>query len=242
MSTAIDQYPPVVTVIDVVIADDSLLVREGVRRVLDGHDDLRVVASVGDLDALLAAVEETRPAVVVTDIRMPPTSTDEGIRAAAILRERAPDTGVVVLSQYAAPAYALDLLSQGSAGRAYLLKERVSEPQQLVEAIREVAAGGSVVDPLVVESLVARARSADDPLQALTPREREVLGEIAQGKSNAAVAAGLVLTERAVEKHINALFAKLGLTHEPDIHRRVRAVLLYLSATRSGGLPDDRAG
>jgi DNA-binding NarL/FixJ family response regulator len=216
----------------VVVADDTLLVREGVQRVLGLFADLEVVAVAGDLDELLAAVDEHRPDVVVTDIRMPPTSSDEGIRAATQLRRTAPETGVVVLSQYAAPAYALELLSGGSQRRAYLLKERISEPDQLAEAVREVARGGSVVDPKVVEVLVAGARPAGDPLAGLTRRELEVLEQIAQGKSNAGVAAGLVLTERAVEKHINALFAKLGLTAEPDVHRRVSAVLLYLASLR----------
>lgn len=226
--------PPVTTGtrVRIVVADDALLVREGVQRVLGLYDDLEVVAVAGDLDGLLAAVDEHRPDVVVTDIRMPPTSSDEGIRAATRLRQTAPETGVVVLSQYAAPAYALELLSGGSQRRAYLLKERVSEPDQLAAAVREVARGGSVVDPRVVEVLVAGTRPPGDPLAALTKRELEVLEQIAQGKSNAGVAAALVLTERAVEKHINALFAKLGLTAEPDVHRRVSAVLLYLASLR----------
>jgi DNA-binding NarL/FixJ family response regulator len=233
-SAAPGTLPPVTTgsPVRVVVADDALLVREGVQRVLGLYADLEVVAVAGDLDELLAAVEEHRPDVVVTDIRMPPTSSDEGIRAATTLRQTAPQTGVVVLSQYAAPAYALELLAGGSQRRAYLLKERVSEPDQLAEAVREVARGGSVVDPAVVEVLVAGARPAGDPLAALTKRELEVLEQIAQGKSNAGVAAGLVLTERAVEKHINALFAKLGLTAEPEVHRRVSAVLLYLASLR----------
>jgi DNA-binding NarL/FixJ family response regulator len=233
------QYPPSVVEsvspapVRIVVADDALLVREGIQRVIETYPDLEVVSAVGDLDTLLAAVEEHKPEVVVTDIRMPPTWSDEGIRAATRLRETAPGTGVVVLSQYIEPAYALDLLSAGSQRRAYLLKERVSEPDQLADAIREVARGGSVVDPRVVEVLVAGARRADDPLARLTRREREVLEQIAQGKSNAGVASALVLTERAVEKHINTLFAKLGLTAEPEVHRRVSAVLLYLSALRN---------
>ncbi|SEF08699.1 response regulator [Jiangella alba] len=220
------------TRVRIVVADDALLVREGVQRVLGLYPDLEVVGVAGDLDGLLAAVDEHRPDVVVTDIRMPPTSSDEGIRVATRLRETAPETGVVVLSQYAAPAYALELLSGGSQRRAYLLKERVSEPDQLAAAVREVARGGSVVDPRVVEVLVAGNRPPGDPLAGLTRRELEVLEQIAQGKSNAGVAASLVLTERAVEKHINALFAKLGLTAEPDVHRRVSAVLLYLASLR----------
>lgn len=217
----------------IVVADDAMLVREGVQRVIEMYPDLELVSAVGDLEGLLAAVEEHEPDVVVTDIRMPPTSSDEGIKAATRLRETAPGIGVVVLSQYVEPAYALELLSAGSQRRAYLLKERVSEPDQLVDAIREVARGGSVVDPRVVEVLVAGVRRrVDDPLAGLTRREREVLEQIAQGKSNAGVASALFLTERAVEKHINTMFAKLGLTAEPDVHRRVSAVLLYLAALR----------
>ncbi|AWS40515.1 DNA-binding response regulator [Streptosporangium sp. 'caverna'] len=218
-------------VIRIVIAEDSLLVREGVRRVLDLRDDLEVVAICADLPGLLTAVGEHVPDVVVTDIRMPPTFTDEGIQAAIRLHQTHPGIGVVVLSQYAEPAYATPLLASGSAGRAYLLKERLSDPRELIEAVRSVARGGSVIDPAVVEALVAdsiHARSS--PLAGLTPREREVLAHIAQGKSNAAVGMALSLTERAVEKHINTLFPKLGLGPEPDINRRVMAVLLYLSA------------
>ncbi|MBV9486693.1 MAG: response regulator transcription factor [Frankiaceae bacterium] len=216
----------------IVIAEDSLLVREGVRGVLDSQDDFEVVGLCEDFDGLLAAADEHQPDVVVTDVRMPPTQSDEGIRAALQLRETHPRVGVVVLSQYAEPAYALPLLETGSDGRAYLLKERVSEPAQLAEAVRAVATGGSVIDPKVVEVLVsARSAQSRSPLEQLTPRELEVLAEIAQGKNNAAVAAALFLTERAVEKHINALFAKLQLTDEPDVNRRVKAVLLYLSET-----------
>ena len=213
-----------------------MLVREGIRRVLDLQPDLSVVAACADLPELLAAVETENPDVVVTDVRMPPTSGDEGIQAAAELRRTRPGVGVVVLSQYAEPAYANALLEKGSAGRAYLLKERVSEPGQLAEAVRTVARGGSVIDPAVVEALIAASgRAKPSPLAGLTEREREVLDQIAQGKSNAAVADALVLTERAVEKHINALFAKLGLSAEPDINRRVKAVLLHLSARDEAG-------
>jgi DNA-binding NarL/FixJ family response regulator len=220
----------------VVIAEDSMLVREGIRRVLDLQPDLSVVAACADLHELLTAVETENPDVVVTDVRMPPTSGDEGIQAAAELRRTRPGVGVVVLSQYAEPAYANALLEKGSAGRAYLLKERVSEPGQLAEAVRTVARGGSVIDPAVVEALIAASgRAKPSPLAGLTEREREVLDQIAQGKSNAAVADSLVLTERAVEKHINALFAKLGLSAEPDINRRVKAVLLHLSARDEAG-------
>jgi DNA-binding NarL/FixJ family response regulator len=218
----------------VVVAEDSLLVREGIAKLLAVQPDIDVVALCDDLPSLLAAVESSEPDAVLTDIRMPPTGTDEGIRAAATLRESHPAVGVVVLSQYAEPAYALELLDGGSSGRAYLLKERLSDGAQLVAAIHEVANGGSVVDPKVVEVLVeARTRSASSPLERLTPRESEVLGEIAQGKNNAAVAASLVLSERAVEKHINSLFSKLSLSEETDGHRRVLAVLVYLSAHES---------
>jgi DNA-binding NarL/FixJ family response regulator len=217
-------------VIRVVVAEDSLIVREGIARLLDADDDVDVVAVCEDHPSLIEAVEREQPDVVLTDIKMPPTGTDEGIRASAEIRESHPQIGVVVLSQYAEPAYALALFEAGSERRAYLLKERVSEPDQLANAIREVARGGSVVDPKVVEQLVAaRQRRRDSPIDRLTPREREVLGEIAQGKNNAAVAASLVLSERAVEKHINSVFAKLGLSEEPNVHRRVKAVLLYLS-------------
>ena len=179
-------------------------------------------------------MEAEHPAGGVPDGRMPPAKSDEGIQAASAFRAAHPRMGVVVLSQYAEPGYASSLLDGGSAGRAYLLKERVSEPGQLAEAVRSVAAGGSVIDPAVVEVLVvASGRLAASPLTALTAREREVLDHIAQGKSNAAVADALFLTERAVEKHINALFAKLGLVAEPDTNRRVKAVLMYLSARNS---------
>jgi DNA-binding NarL/FixJ family response regulator len=222
-------------VLRVVIAEDSLLVREGVRRVLDRQPDLDVVAMCVDLPTLVAAVEQEAPDVVVTDVRMPPTSTDEGIQAARRFRTTHPRLGVVVLSQYAEPGYANALLEGGSAGRAYLLKERVSEPGQLAEAVRAVAGRGSMIDPAVVEVLVKAARKNISPLAALTGREMEVLEQIAQGKSNAAVASTLFLTERAVEKHINAMFAKLGLASEPDVNRRVMAVLLFLSARGAGG-------
>ncbi len=216
--------------IRVVLAEDNLLIREGVRRLLEAEADIQVVAACGDLDALLGLVEAERPDVVLTDIRMPPTGTNEGIRAAARLRTSHPRLGVVVLSQYDDPAYAVSLLEAGSGGRAYLLKERVSEPEQLVGAIREVARGGSVIDPRIVETLVsARACAANSPLAELTPREREVLAEMAQGKNNAAIAQALTLTTRAVERHINALFAKLPLDDQPEVDRRVKAVLLFLA-------------
>jgi DNA-binding NarL/FixJ family response regulator len=218
----------------VVLADDSLLVREGVRKLLDHQPGITVVGSCGDLGTLLATVDAERPDVVVTDVRMPPTGTDEGIQAAARIRVGHPGTGVVVLSQYADPDYALPLFEHGSAGRAYLLKDTVGEAGQLADAVRAVADGRSVVDPAVVEALVAaRAPARPSALASLTDREREVLSHIAQGRSNAAVGAALFLTERAVEKHINTLFAKLGLTVEPDVNRRVKAVLIYLSEQRT---------
>ncbi|MGB5757879.1 MAG: response regulator transcription factor [Acidimicrobiales bacterium] len=216
--------------IRVVVAEDSLLMRQGIEALLSSVDDIEVVELVDDLPSLLEAVDRAVPDVVLTDIRMPPTGTDEGIRGASELRGRHPGIGVVVLSQYVEPTYALELFDQGSAGRAYLLKERIADADQLVRAIREVAVGGSVIDPIVVESLVkVRAKVPDSPLGRLTPRELEVLEEIAQGKNNAAVAGALGLSERAVEKHINSLFSKLDLSHEPNLHRRVTAVLLYLS-------------
>jgi DNA-binding NarL/FixJ family response regulator len=213
-----------------VIADDHLLVREGVRRLLETDPDIEVAAECGDLDSLLAAVEAEHPDVVVTDIRMPPDNTDEGIRAAERLRTTDPDVGVVVLSQYATPSYALALLEGGSAGRSYLLKERVLEPEQLVAAIRAVADGGSVIDPKVVEALVAEdARGAQSPIHGLTARERDVLREMAAGKSNAAIGESLFLAERSVEKVIHSIFLKLGLTWEPSVNKRVKAVILYLA-------------
>jgi DNA-binding NarL/FixJ family response regulator len=216
--------------IRVVVAEDNYLVREAVTRLLDADDEIEVIGACEDLDSLLTFVAEHEPDVVVTDIRMPPTGTDEGVRAAKALRTSHPGIGVVVLSQYVEPSYALELLDEGSERRAYLLKERVSDVDQLVRAIREVAAGGSVIDPKVVEALVeARSRKKDSPLDRLTPREHEVLAEMAQGRNNASVAAALGLSERAVEKHINSVFSKLDLSEEPDAHRRVKAVLLYLA-------------
>lgn len=216
--------------LSIVLAEDNLLVREGVRGLLSADPNLDVVAACGDADALRAAIEEFEPDVVVTDIHMPPGLTDEGIQVARELRTSRPRVGVVVLSSRDDPQHALDLLEFGSAGRAYLLKERVAEPGQLLDAVNEVARGGSVIDPQVVESLVrAGARPADSPLMRLTPRELEVLAEMAQGRTNTAIAQRLFLTVRGVERHINALFAKLGLSDDQAAHHRVRAVLLYLS-------------
>ncbi len=213
-----------------VLAEDNLLVREGVRQLLGTVADIDLVAVCTDRDSLLAAAEAERPDAIVTDIRMPPGNTDEGIQVAERLRRTSPETGVVVLSQYSDAEYALKLFEQGAAGRAYLLKERVSDLEQLVGAIREVARGGSVVDPKIVEVLItARERRVESPLRSLTPREREVLGEIAQGRNNSAIAADLFLTERAVEKHINAIFSKLALSEEHDVHKRVKATVIYLA-------------
>jgi DNA-binding NarL/FixJ family response regulator len=217
-------------VIRVVLAEDNYIAREGIEQMLKAAPEIEVVSACGDLDSLLAAIEAEGPDVVLTDIRMPPTKTDEGIEVARRLRSSHPAIGVVVLSQHDDPPYALALLESGSEGRAYLLKERVSNRAQLVAAVEEVAGGGSVIDPKIVESLVAaRSRSASSPLAELTAREREVLGEIAQGKSNAAIADSLVLTKRAVEKHINAIFLKLGLADAQDVSKRVKAALLFLS-------------
>jgi len=216
--------------IRLVVADDHLLVREGLRRLLETQPDIEIAAVCEDLDSLLAAVAKERPDVVVTDIRMPPGNTDEGIQAAVRIRETHPEIGVVVLSQYATPSYALALLDSGSERRSYLLKERVQDLEYLVSAIHAVAEGGSVIDPKVVEALVAEnARGEESRLNQLTPRERDVLREMAAGKSNAAIGESLFLAERSVEKVIHSIFLKLGLTWEPSVHKRVKAVVLYLA-------------
>ena len=214
----------------VLIADDSFLVREALTELLGSDPRLEVVAVVADVAALEAAVESERPDVVLTDIRMPPFEGGEGIRFAVALRDTRPDIGVVVLSQYAEAAFALELFEAGSAGRAYLLKERVGNRAELVAAIDAVVAGGSVVDPKIVDELIsARGRIEDSPLADLTSREREVLAELAAGKSNSAIAGSLYLTKRAVEKHINAIFMKLNLRGSEDISSRVAATLIFLS-------------
>jgi DNA-binding NarL/FixJ family response regulator len=214
----------------VVVADDSYLIREALVQLLAEDGEVDVVAACGDYDATLVAVEAERPDVVVTDIRMPPSQTDEGIRVAQALHELSPETGVVVLSQYSDPQYALLLLEHGSAGRAYLLKERVHDRAELASAVAEVAQGGSVIDPKIIDVLVAaRTRAEESPLAELTPREREILAEIAAGKSNAAIAESLVLTKRAVEKHINSIFLKLGLSQSQDASKRVKATLMFLA-------------
>jgi DNA-binding NarL/FixJ family response regulator len=216
--------------IRVVVAEDSLIVREGLVQLLAASPSVNVVAAYGDVDAVLAAVERDRPDVVLTDIRMPPSNTDEGIRLAEQLREQWPGTGVVVLSQYAEPPYVLALLERGSDRRGYLLKERIHDRGQLVSAIDAVAQGGSVVDPKIVEMLVeGRARASRSPLAELTPRERDVLAEMAAGKSNKAIAESLVLTKRAVEKHVNSIFTKLGLAESADVSKRVKATLMFLA-------------
>lgn len=216
------------------MAEDDFLVRQGIRLALETIDEIEVVDLVGDLPSLLTAVADKRPDVVMTDIRMPPTKTDEGIRAAEQVRTIDPKIGVLVLSQYAEAEYAVALLDHGAEGRGYLLKERVADVDQLRDAILEVARGGSVIDPRVVEALVAeRGRRRESPLRELTPRESEVLAQVAEGKNNAAIASSLFLSERAVEKHINSIFSKLGLSEEQDLNRRVKATLVYLSEQRS---------
>jgi DNA-binding NarL/FixJ family response regulator len=213
-----------------IVADDSFLVREALTEVLATEPEIDVVAVVDDIRSLHTAVERERPDVVLTDIRMPPMQDGDGIQAAAELRETHPDIGVVVLSQYADADFALGLFEAGSAGRAYLLKERVGNRAELVAAITAVAGGGSVVDPKIVDTLIAeRARRADTALSDLTAREREVLAELAGGKSNSAIAASLFLTKRAVEKHINAIFMKLNLRGSEEVSSRVAATLIFLA-------------
>ncbi len=213
----------------IVLAEDSFIVREGVRMLLEaaGYEILAVAETY---DELIEAVDSTMPDVVVTDIRMPPTRTDEGIRATRAIKDAYPEIGVVVLSQYVEPAYALGLLEGGSAGIAYLLKERVADMSHLEEAIRSVSSGGSMIDPKVVDALVdARLKRRESKLHRLTPRESEVVAELATGKSNAAIAQTLYLSERAVEKHINSIFTKLDLLPERSTNRRVLAVMMYLA-------------
>ena len=225
-----------------VLAEDHYLLREGMRQLLEKSPDLEVAAVCEDLDSLLAAVEAERPDVVVTDIRMPPGNLDEGIRASDRLRVEHPEVGVVVLSQYLEPAYAVALFEEGTERRAYLLKERVHDVGQLVAAIRAVAEGGSVVDPKVVEALVAeKTRREHSPLNELTQRERDVLREMAEGKNNAAIAEALRLSERTVEKAIHTIFLKLDLAWETAVHKRVKAVIFYLSGTAAETRPLERS-
>jgi DNA-binding NarL/FixJ family response regulator len=225
--------------IRVVIADDTYLVREAVEQILRRADGVDVARSCADRDSLLRAIEEERPDVVLTDIRMPPTRRDEGIQVARQLRTTHPEIGIVVLSQFADPGYVLAFLESGAAGRAYLLKERVSDPREVAGAVKAVASGGSVVDSKVIEVLVqARRNDAASLLRELTPREYEVLAELAQGKSNAAIAESLVLTKRAVEKHINAIFMKLNPGTPDDVSPRVKATLAFLAGNGGRLLPD----
>jgi DNA-binding NarL/FixJ family response regulator/class 3 adenylate cyclase len=210
----------------VVLADDTVLLREGVARLLT-ESGFEVVAQSGNAEDLLRHVGMHKPDVAIVDIRMPPTHTDEGLRAAREIRERQPQTGVLVLSQYVEPGYALDLLSESAEGVGYLLKDRVSDVDQFASAVRRVAEGGSALDPAVVSELVGRHRQ-DDPLDELTPREREVLELMAEGRSNQAIADRLYITLRAVEKHVTSIFSKLGLPSDAEDHRRVLAVLMFL--------------
>ena len=219
----------------VVIGEDVFLTREAIETVLRAADGIELVAACEDLDTLRAAVERERPDVVLTDVRMPPNHLDEGIRRARELRQTKPQIGVVVLSQLAEPAYASILFEDGPEGRAYLLKESLRDRAELVRALQTVAEGGSVVDSLIVQHLLAERRRPDSQLEQLTPRELEILGLIAEGRSNAAIATRLVVTKRAVERHINSIFLKLGLRDSENVSRRVKAALLYLAEDRVDG-------
>jgi DNA-binding NarL/FixJ family response regulator len=217
----------------VVLAEDNFLLREGVRGLLAGSGSVEVIASCGELDETVEVIDRLVPDVVLTDIRMPPDRRDEGVQVANHCRRSFPKMGVILLSQYAEPGYVRALLGQGTQRRGYLLKERVSDLTELVNAIDTVAEGGSVIDPKVVETLIdARTLAGDGELGRLTRRERQVLEGIAQGRTNAAIADDLVLTPHAVEKHINSIFTKLGLTGDRVNHPRVRAALLYLAEGR----------
>jgi len=225
---------PTVT-IRVVLAEDNYLLREGTAALLDTLDDVELVATAADKDELLAKVAEHGPDVVITDIRMPPEHQTEGLTAAAEIRTRYPGTGVILLTQFADPQYAYEFLSQGAAGAGYLLKERIGDIAELKRSLQQVAAGGSALDPQLVEALVVRKeRAAGSPLGTLTPREREVLEQMAQGKNNSTIAKDLFLTDRAVQKHINSVFSKLGLGDSTDVDRRVAAVLKLLDARSAG--------
>ena len=226
--------------IRVVIAEDSYLIRESLVQMLADEPGIELLAVCADADELEAKIESLDPEVVITDIRMPPSGGEEGIRIAQRLRRTHPQTGVVVLSQYAEPAYALALLDEGAGGRSYLLKQNLHNRRELLDTIEEVALGGSRIDALVVETLVkAQSRQARSPLAELTPRERELLAQIAQGRSNAAIAESLVITKRAVEKHVNSIFLKLGLTQSELLSsRRVKAALMFL-ADDNAGRPTD---
>jgi DNA-binding NarL/FixJ family response regulator len=219
----------------VVFAEDNFLVRQGTAALLATCSDVDLVRVVEDTPSLLAAVEELAPDCVLTDIRMPPTFTTEGIDAARQIRAKHPDTGVVVLSQYVEEDYAFDLLQDGVAGLGYLLKERVSEIEELVRALHEVARGGSALDPKVVDGLLRRRTAqAASPLLGLTERERDVLAEMATGRSNTAIGKVLFMSDRAVEKHITSVFQKLGLSEETEVNRRVSAVVTFLEAEGQG--------
>jgi DNA-binding NarL/FixJ family response regulator len=222
------------TVIRVVLGDDSFLAREGIARVLESIEDVELVAACVDLDELRVAVERDKPDVVLTDIRMPPTNTDEGIRFAHELRSSDPEVGVVVLSQHADPSYAMALFAEGSERRGYLLKERVKDEDELARALSEVVAGGSLVDPRIVDKLVSARVDKDPGLERLTARERQILAMIAEGRSNNAIADTLMVTKRAVERHINGIFLKLDLGEASDVNRRVKAALLYLTGEGGG--------
>ena len=216
--------------IRVVLAEDNYLLRAGTAALLEALDDVELLAAVADRDELLAAVEEHRPDVVITDIRMPPGHSTEGLAAAAVIRERHPGTGVILLTQFADPQYAYEFLRGGASGAGYLLKERIGDIAELQRSLHQVAAGGSALDPQLVEALVTRGERTDgSPLATLTRREREVLEQMAQGKNNAAIAASFVITERSVEKIVHSILQKLGLSWQEDINRRVKAVLLYLA-------------
>jgi DNA-binding NarL/FixJ family response regulator len=215
----------------IVVAEDSVLLREGVVRLLEeaGHE---VVGKAGDAEDLLRKVGAHKPDLAVIDIRMPPTNTDDGLRAALEIRDRQPETAVVVLSQYVEEAYALELVGEHAAGTGYLLKDRITDVERFIDAVRRVGEGGSALDPEVVAHLLGRRRR-DDPLDALTPREREVLALMAEGRSNRAIAEELVVTDRAVEKHVTNIFDKLSLPPAPEDHRRVLAVIAFLHPERA---------
>ena len=220
--------------IRIVLAEDNFLLREGVRRVLESSDQVEVVATCGDLGEALGAIDDHGPDVVLTDIRMPPNRKDEGIQIARHCRAAHSTTGVVLLSQYVEPSYVRILLDQGTEGRGYLLKEHLADLDDLLVAITSVARGGSAIDPKVVQSLVqARALDDDSRMERLSPRERQVLSLIAEGRTNTAVAQQLVISQHAVEKHINSIFSKLNLSGDQELHPRVRATLMYLAEGRS---------
>jgi DNA-binding NarL/FixJ family response regulator len=217
------------TALRVVVADDNLFIRNGIAAMIDALDDIELVAECADLPELRAAVADHEPDLVITDIQMPPTLTDEGIVAAIEIRADRDETGVLVLSQYVEPEYAMTLFEHGSDGLGYLLKERVADLDEFERAVRSVASGQSAVDPKVVEVLVSSRSQRPSEIDQLTPRETEVLGLIAEGLNNAAIAERLVLGDKAVAKHINGIFSKLGLSEEDEVHRRVKAVLLWLA-------------